>query len=346
MRAVVKDVVPPIESVVPGIEPELARWIGACLEKSPAQRPERAELVARGLERTLAGHSAAALESGWGQLVEALFGAGIGEGTHEEWHPTLRAGPSLRAQPATPSTPSSPSALAEILVELSPAPARPAPELGTPIEVHLVPVEATPGLLAAPSRTLTQRVAGQWPWLALMVLVVLAGVLGGLIYGDQSGQGRVAPTSLAPPSPERPAPEVVVVAESNPTSTDEDGPTADAAPVVRVAPTPAPPNPTPRRPNPKPASPPEAPPPPAQAVRPPVLLQLERQLASCESEEASARSIVALGEALAKAADQLPDADRGARIARNARASANLGEVAGLRRAYQELVAAWPGARP
>ena len=111
----------------------------------------------------------------------------------------------------------------------------------------------------------------------------------------------------------------------------------DAAEVVRVAPSP-----TPRRPSPKVSSSP-APSPPVTA-RPAVLVQLERQLASCESEEASARAIVALGEALAKAAAQLPDADRGARIARNARASANLGEVAGLRRAYQDLVAAWPGA--
>lgn len=340
MRAVVKDVVPPVETVVPGIQPELARWIGACLEKSPAQRPERAELLARGLERTLVGHSSAALEAGWGQLVEALFGAGNGEGTHEEWHPTLREEASLRAQPATPSSPSSPSALAEILVELSPAPARNAPELGTPIEVHLVPVEATPGLRSTPSRTFTQRVVGHWPWLALMVLVVLSGVLGGLIFGGQDVEVRRAlppPPARPPPPPPLTAPAVVTAAPSPVESEDPVVP-VDAAEVVRVAPSP-----TPRRPSPKVSSNP-APSPPPVTARPAVLVQLERQLASCESEEASARAIVALGEALAKAAAQLPDADRGARIARNARASANLGEVAGLRRAYQDLVAAWPGA--
>lgn len=338
MRAVVKDVVPPVESVVPGIQPELARWIGACLEKSPAQRPERAELLARGLERTLVGHSTAALEAGWGQLVEALFGAGNGESTHEEWHPTLRAGPSLRAQPATPSSPSSPSALAEILVELSPAPPREAPDLLTPYEVPLAPVEPTPGLREAPSRTLTQRVVGHWPWLALMLLVVLAGVLGGLIYGGQEAPMQSPPPAQSSPAPSPQPPEVMAAAPTVAPKGDPATP-LDEAQVVRVAPSP-----TAKRPTPKPTSSP-APPTPAE-VRPRLLVQLERQLVSCESEDASAHSIIALGEALAKAAAQLPDADRGARIARNARASANLGEVAGLRRAYRDLVAAWPGAQP
>ncbi len=46
--------VPPLEDQAPGVDPDLARWTMACLERSPASRPRDAAVLAEGLRATLA----------------------------------------------------------------------------------------------------------------------------------------------------------------------------------------------------------------------------------------------------------------------------------------------------
>lgn len=347
MRAVARDPIEPLRTFAPEVSTELAGWIERCLDKSPSGRPERAEVLARGLERCLAGHSPATLESGWSQLVLALFGGDEGGQGHEEWHPTLRETPSAPLLKDAAPTPATPSHLAEILVELSPPEARPGPPLS---HARAAPVEApSPSSLPGTGSGTGRRLTRPWPWVTAALLLAVGGLVFGL-WASRRGGPRPAP--LATTTPSAPAVEAARPAEVTAPASGEggapvvtpgaEGPAApEAAPVrvlteevnrrpPKVAPSVTPPSPPLR-------APVAAGPPPSE------LAVLEAQLRACEADDASPRTLVAFGESLVRASARLSDSARGARIARNARSSANLGDVAGLRRAYEDLAAATRG---